>query len=255
MLKKTKKGCWILEKFAQQDGLIHGFSTRKFGNMSVKKSLSKNKNLKRFLSLFGAKTNNLVMMGQIHGKEIKVVDEEDEGKVLPGVDGMVSSQNGIILGAKVADCLPILFYDKKRKIIGIAHAGWKGTLEKIGQSMFKKMRLFGSNPKNILVGIGPHIGSCCYLISKKRADKFEKEFGNLQGMIFEDSRGIHLDLIAPTVVQLIKAGIWGDNVEAALECTSCQNSEFFSFRKNKGKDFGEMLGFIGLRTIPERSRK
>jgi len=246
VFKKTKKGYYVLEKLASQKGLIHGFSTRRFGNMSVKKSLKENKNLNKFLSLFSQSKENLIMMEQIHGNRIKLVNDKNKGKVLSSIDGLVCNQPGITLGVKVADCLPILFLDPKAKIIGIAHAGWKGTLKRIGQSMVKKMKLLGSKPKNILVGIGPHIGSCCYTISNERADKFKKEFGNLKGMVIVNSKGIHLDLKAPTVVQLIKRGVLRKNIDLVLACTACQNSEFFSFRRNRGKDFGEILGVIGL---------
>jgi len=159
---------------------------------------------------------------------------------------LVCAQPGIILGVKVADCLPILFYDKEKKIFGIAHAGWKGTLKKIGQLTIKKMKSLGSKPKNILVGIGPHIGSCCYNVSQDRADRFKKEFADLKDMISYKNGTIHLDLLVPTVVQLIKVGVLRDNIEIASNCTSCQNDEFFSFRKNQAKDFGEILGIIGL---------
>lgn len=213
--------------------------------MSVKKSLDENKNLNKFLSLFGQNKENLIMMEQVHGNRIKLVNDKDKGKVLSGIDGMVCNQPGITLGVKVADCLPILFYDKEKKVIGVAHAGWKGTLKRISQSMVKKMKLLGAKPENILVGIGPYIGSCCYTISNERADKFKKEFGNLKGMVIVNSEGIHLDLKAPTVVQLVKRGV-RKNIDLALACTACQNSEFFSFRRNRGKDFGEILGVIGL---------
>lgn len=255
MLKKTEKGYWVLEKFAQQKGLIHGFSTRKFGSMSVKKSLKENENLDKFLKIFGKGQDDLIMMEQIHGNQVKKVGDENKGKVFPSIDGLVCTQPGVILGVKTADCLPLLFFDPKTKIIGIAHAGWKGILRKIGQVVVKKMKLLGCQSKNILVGIGPHVGDCCYTVSVKRADKFEKAFGNLKGMIKEDCERIHLDLMVPMRVQLIKVGVLGKNIDVSLNCTSCQNAEFFSFRKNKGKDFGEVLGIIGLRTIPERSWK
>jgi len=245
MLKKTEKGYWILEKFASQEGLIHGFSTRKFGNLRARKSLAENKNIGRFLKIFNLEKRDLTLMEQIHGDKIKVVAEDDKEEIIPGIDGMICFQKGIILGVKVADCLPILFYDKEKKVIGIAHAGWKGTLKKIGPSIVKKMKLLGSKPKNIFVGIGPHIGDCCYTVSKKRADKFEKEFGNLKGMICEDCEGIHLDLTVPTIVQLIKVGIPRANIDFGLNCTSCQIDEFFSFRREKGSN-GALLGVIGL---------
>jgi hypothetical protein len=112
MLKKTKKGYWVLRKFAQQRNLIHAFSNRAFGDLRPLPSLEKNLNLDQFLETLGLKKKNLVLMEQVHRDKIKVVGKRDRGKVVPGLDGMLCFQKGIILGIKTADCLPILFFDK-----------------------------------------------------------------------------------------------------------------------------------------------
>jgi len=121
MLKKSKQGYYEFNKLKKFKSLIHGFSTRKFGDMGVKNSLTENRNLDKFLRIFNLEKKNLVMMEQGHGNKVKVVGETNKGKVIPGVDGMVTSVKGVILGVKVADCLPVLFYDPIKKLIGIAH--------------------------------------------------------------------------------------------------------------------------------------
>ncbi len=246
-MKKMKKadGYWILESFANQPGLIQGFSTRKSGNLKVRSFLNSNKDLDQFLSKLKIGKGRLVMMEQVHGNQIEIVGNGDQGKVIKGVDGLITSQKGIFLGVNTADCLPLFFYDRQKKIIGIAHAGWEGILSRIGQKMVGEMKERGADPQKIIVGIGPHIGSCCYLVGDDLVKKFRKEFGNLAKMISQDKKGIHLDLLKPTLVQLIKSGIRRENIEVPLICTACQNNDFFSYRQDNQKTYGEMLGVIG----------
>lgn len=240
-----KKNYLLLEKFSLQPELIHGFSTRSFGNLKVRKKLNSNENLDKFLSILGIEKNKLVMMEQVHGNKIELIGSNDKGKVIRGVDGLIADQKGIFLGVNTADCLPLFFYDSKKKIVGIAHAGWKGVLSRIAQKIVQAMVKMGSHPDEIIVGIGPHIGGCCYTVNQERAERFLEEFGHLSEMITADGQEIHLDLTVPMVVQLIKAGIKRGNIEVSTSCTSCDHHQFFSFRKDSKKTYGEMLGVIG----------
>lgn len=247
MLKKVKNGYYVLGKLVQQKRLIHGFSTRKFGNMFVKKSIGESNDLEKFLEALGLKKKDLVMMEQVHGRKVLRVGEKEVGRVIRGVDGLVTEKKGVVLGVKVADCLPVLFFDKKKRIIGVAHAGWKGVLAEIGQEVVRKMKLLGSQPGDILVGIGPHIKSCCYSVGKDRRNKFFRKFGSLPEMIFENKNRIYLNLVVPLKVQLIEVGVLKKNIEDSSACTFCQNDEFFSYRKDNEKTYGEILGVIGLK--------
>jgi len=246
MFKKTKQGYYVLEKFTHQKGLIHGFSTRKFGNMRVKESFEENGNLDKFLSLFKINKQSLVMMEQIHGNKVSVVGKKDERKVIPGIDGMVTLDKGLILGVKTADCLSILFFDPTRKIIGVAHAGWRGILKKIVQKVVDLMIKKGSFPSDILVGIGPFIHNCCYPVDESRATSFKHEFGKINKMVYPDKKGFHLDLSAPVLNQLIQSGFDKENIFISNQCTSCQNEEFFSFRAGPEDKDKRFLSFIGL---------
>jgi YfiH family protein len=226
-------------------GLIQGFSNRQSGNLKVRKKIDSNKNLDKFLSQMGISQGSLVMMEQVHGNKIKVVGNGDKGKVIKGMDGLITNKKGVFLGVNAADCLPLFFYDPKKKNAGIAHAGWKGILLKIVPKMVEEMKKMGSDPGDIIVGVGPHIGACCYLVGEDLVKKFRKEFGDLAKMVYQDKKEIRLDLTVPVIVQLIKSGIKRENIKAPLACTSCQNNKFFSFRKDSSKTYGEMLGVIG----------
>ncbi len=197
--------------------------------MKVKKSFLRNKNINNFISVLGFDLKDLVMMEQVHKDKIRFVKDEDIGRVVPGVDGLVTNQPKIMLGVKTADCLPILFYDPETKVIGAVHAGWKGILAKIPQKTIDVMIKMGCSPLNIIVGIGPHIGKCCYSINRERAQKFMAEFGNLKGMLRRKKGEYYLDLMVPTKNQLIDSGVGEVNILSDSVCNSCHLDEFFSF--------------------------
>lgn len=127
----------------------------------------------------------------------------------------------------------------------MAHAGWKGILLGVIPNVVEKMVNLGAKPADILVGIGPHIGGCCYTVLPDRVKLFQDKFGNLRGMIYRERGKLHLDLAIPTLFQLESLGLRRENLEVGLTCTSCQNKEFFSFRK-EGKNNELMLGVICL---------
>lgn len=238
MLKQISPGFYQLLSLAEQKNLVHGFSGRALGDMKIEE------NREKFLELLKLGYKNLVLMEQIHGHKVKVVRSGDKGKVLEGVDGLVTSEKGLVLGIKVADCLPVLLFDPRQKIIGLAHAGWKGVTSGIVPNVLSEMAKMGVDPKDVLVGIGPHIGGCCFTAFADRVKIFRRKFGDLSGMIYEELDESHLDLVVPVVFQLKNDGVRPENIDAALTCTSCQNEKFFSFRKEKTPQ--RMLGIIGL---------
>jgi len=247
MLKKTKKGYWLLESFALQKGIIHGFSSRSFGDCNPLRSPSQNwLNLAKFLKTLALKKENLVLMEQVHQSKIKRVGQQNRGQIIKGVDGLVTQEKGLILGIHTADCLPILYYEPLAKIIGVAHAGWQGVLREIPRKMVQLIIKLGGLPENLLIGVGPYIGPCCYQVDKKRIDKFKKHFGSLEKMVkFTDGKN-YLDLAVPTYFQLINLGIRRSNLEFSRVCTACQNQDFFSKRKDKPENYGGILSIIQL---------
>lgn len=231
MLKKDKQGYYFFEKFK---GLIHGISSRKFDG-------------KKLLAALSLKKENLVLMEQVHGNKIKVVGEADKGKTMMGVDGLMTSTPGVILGVKTADCLPMIFYEPEAKIIGIGHAGWRGVLARLPQKMIDRVVKMGGLPENLFVGIGPHICGQCYSVEKTRSQRFLAEFGKLEGMVRAGRKKDLLDLAVPAKGQLISSGVTEKNIEFGGFCTLEQNKEFFSYRKDRKETYGEMLTVVALR--------
>lgn len=234
MFKKAPQGYYFFEELE----ISHGFSSRAFGDCRKKE------NRKVFLNEVGFSEENLILPQQVHFNKIRVVGARERGKIIEGVDGLITKDWSVVLGVRSADCLPILFFDKEAKIIGIAHSGWRGVLTKLPQKMIDQMIRMGGIPNNILVAIGPHICSKCYKVEKKRTLRFIGEFGKIEGMVTKD---YFLDLFIPTKLQLIHSGIPQQNIFYSSVCTSCNSHEFFSYRKDDDQSYGEMLTVIGFR--------
>lgn len=235
MVIKNPKGFWEIKEFKNFPDLIHGISSRKFGDCR--------KNFKIFLNTVGLKKENLVLAEQVHKDKIKVVGSQNRGQKIPGVDGLLTQEIGIVLGIRTGDCLPIFYFEPEAKIIGLAHAGWRGVLSRLPQKMVDQIIRLGGLPENVLVGIGPHICQKCYQVEERRVESFFSEFGKLKGMI---KNNFWLDLFLPTKIQLIHSGVLEKNIFPSGICNACQNEEFFSYRKDSPKTYGEMLSVISL---------
>ncbi|MGB9911174.1 MAG: peptidoglycan editing factor PgeF [Microgenomates group bacterium] len=239
MFLKNKKGIYQFEELKKFPFLIHGISSRNLGNCGLEKEARK-----KFIKLLDGEEKSLILAEQVHGSKIKVVKEKDKGKIISGVDGLITQEWNLILGVRTADCLPLLYFEPERKIIGVAHAGWRGVLKRLPQKMVDQIIRLGGIPQNILVAIGPHICQKCYSVDKNRIDQFINEFGKIKGMVLEEK---YLNLFLPTKIQLIHSGIWEKNIFSSGMCTSCNYQEFFSYRKDNQKDYGEILSIIGLK--------
>lgn len=153
---------------------------------------------------------------QVHGDNIAVVTEKMRGQgatdyktAIPATDALITNIPGICLMVTVADCVPIILYDLKKTAIGAVHAGWKGTLKLIAQNTVNLLKKeFGTTTKDLIVGIGPSTGPCCY----------------------EVAPNTHFNLWRANKDQLIKSGVREENIEIAEICTKCRVDQFFSAR-------------------------
>src|SRR5690606_4290042 len=124
--------------------------------------------------------DNIISVKQVHGTNIKVIDSKlvnfDNTSLLEA-DGLITDLPNIVLATYHADCVPIYFLDRGKKVVGIAHGGWRGTFENISGKMIDLLRnKYNSNSKDILIGIGPSIGPCCYEIGKDLGEKFSERY-------------------------------------------------------------------------------
>lgn len=243
----------------------HGFSTRIGGvsqgvynslNLGVKTGDSiedVEQNIQMFTAAVGLNYENLVVSDQVHGDIIKIVLEEDKGKGFfkerdyHGVDGLITNIPGIPLLTIFADCVPIYFVDIAKKVVGLSHAGWKGTRLKIGKKTVEMMVChYGSDPKDIVALIGPSIKKCCYEVDQFVINEFESSFGSVSSFTTPKKDGKYmLDLWTANKIVLLEAGLRDENIRNSNLCTSCHSDLFYSYRKENGVT-GRMGAIIQL---------
>ena len=204
-------------------------------------------NIFNFFNNNGISYKKIVIPEQIHSTNVSVFNSSlvDNIEKISETDGVITKDVNSVLTVITADCSPIMFVEKQYGIIGISHQGWRGSVKRLGQKMIKKIIEMGGKKEEILVAIGPSIGECCYDIDDDRYYQFVEEFDGYSEKIFHRRQGkLHLNLSLLNYLQLKEIGIPEKNIDHFPFCTRCDKKRFFSFRRDKKEDYGEMLSFI-----------
>lgn len=218
-----------------------GFATRALGDA---RSVAR---VFEFLSANKIPYKKLITLGQIHSSNVGFFASEEAANVehIEDTDGIVTKLNDVILTVITADCAPIIFADKKAGIIGISHQGWRGSLKKLAVKTVEVMLKNGADKSTLKVAIGPSIGACCYNIDDDRYYNFLEEFDGYSEKIFHYHAGIrYLNLTLLNYLLLLDEGIKKQNIDFFPFCTRCDKKRFFSFRRDKKSEYGEMFSFI-----------
>ncbi|UKS30264.1 peptidoglycan editing factor PgeF [Paenibacillus sp. HWE-109] len=198
---------------------------------------------------------------QVHGNEVTIVSLEERGSgrasreaAIQAKDGFITKETGIVLCAQFADCVPLFFYDPIKRVVGLAHAGWKGTVLNISKATIALMtNTFGSSASDIRTAIGPSIGACCYEVDQSVADRVKAVLDEVQAapeehstvIVAKENSKYMLNLQELNRKLLQQAGILSSHIEVSQLCTSCNTDKFFSHRKEGGAT-GRMIAWIGL---------
>lgn len=219
-----------------------GFGTKQLGD--GKKQIE---NIFKFLNSNNIRYSQIVIPEQIHSTNIDifVVKTRDKLEKIEDTDGVITNEKGVVLTVMTADCVPIVFADKKNGVIGISHQGWRGSIKRMSQKMIDKIIEVGGRIENIKAGIGPSIGDCCYDIDDDRYYQFFEEFnGYSQHIFYRRSGKWHLNLAKLNYLLLLEKGVRKENIDFFPFCTKCDKKRFFSFRRDKKLIEGEMFSFI-----------
>jgi len=183
-------------------------------------------------------TDRVILAEQIHSANVKIVSEKYNCILIPGVDGLITERRNFFLAIKTADCIPILIWDEKQKIIAALHSGRVGTQLNIAKNAVDLMiDKFGCDPKNIQFELGPAICGNCYPVDRETFDDFVQKTGVEQ--IFPN-----LDLKKVVISNLRELGIPDKNIINHDICTK-ENSNYFSFRENQTKE--RQVSIIGMK--------
>lgn len=246
-------------------GVVHGFSTRLGGvseGMWASLDLSVNRgddpdhvreNFRRFLAAAGARGSAIATCSQVHGAQVRNITTAD-AKSDPydrsghEADGLMTAVPGIALVISTADCLPILLYDPRRRVIAALHAGWRGTAAGIATAAVEQMvALYGSDPADILAAIGPGIGPCCFETHEDvpNAMTAAMAMNVLPFIRLKENGKFSVDLRGVNAKRLELAGVDPAHIAVSGDCTCCLSEKYWSHRR-QGTQRGSMASMIQL---------
>jgi polyphenol oxidase len=241
------------ENLEQVPGLVH-FITTRAGGVSNPPYASLNlglhtadnpdhvmENRSMLAKVAGIPKEKFLYASQVHSGDVKVVDDASiQSGILslnPRTDATITSVPGICLIVMVADCVPVILFDQVKRVSAVIHAGWRGTVKHITSNTIRAMiDHFGCDPVNIIAGIGPSIGPCCYEVGEDVRDFVTQSFGTMEGYLIQKDPASkpHFDLWYANHKQLTENGLKPENIETSGLCTLCNAETFFSSRSSGG---------------------
>jgi hypothetical protein len=245
-----------------QKGLVHGLYSR-LGGVSPAPWSSLNlggtvgderahviENRRRIFAAVNRPVESIFDVWQVHGTHAIA---SSIPRPLDGqhqlADIILTDQPAITLFMRFADCVPILLYDPRCRVVCLAHAGWKGTLAKAGAAAVKTMgAVYGCEAGDILVGIGPSICRSCYQVGAEVVESARTAFNGSAVDILEKRReGFHLDLWEANRLALLESGVKAEHIETAGLCTAENTDLWYSHRAERGKTgrFGALIALEG----------
>jgi YfiH family protein len=234
--------------------VVHGVLTRQGGvspapyaslNLSISTGDSPEnvrENRRRAFRALERNPNSMADLWLVHSAE--VVEAAEPASNPRKADALITNRPNVTLFLRFADCAPVLLFDPQRRVVGLAHAGWKGTLAKISAAMARAMmERYGSRPYELIAGVGPAIGPCHYAVGPEVVEQTRAAFPRAADeLLIPVNGGYHLDLWTANVRALRDVGV--EQIEVSQICTACRSDEFFSHRVEQGKTgrFGAMIG-------------
>ena len=224
--------------------LVHGISNRSHGDMrqGFIPDSEVMKNRSQFLADLNINLPDVIIPKQVHSNIVLVMTEKDKGKTAPA-DGLVTTEKGLFLGVLTADCIPIFMYDPALKIVAVVHGGWRGIIDQIVPEAINKMRALGTEPENLVFGIGPGICQKHFTVQNSVLKLF---LDNYPSATFVRNKDGYVDLKKAVSIDLKKANVHPGNIEVSSDCTVCDNGIYGSYRK-EGKGAPEMLAIVGIK--------
>ena len=207
-------------------------------------------------SVGGTGSWELVSVRQVHGIDVKQVAAGDkslqtaDGRAVVEADGLMTADPRVMLAIQVADCVPVLVADIRRRVVAGFHAGWRGTAAGIvEQGIARLVSELGCDPVDMVGAVGPSIGACCYTVGEEVRAKFGARFGYAAELFSNRDHGMHVDLAEANRRQLVGAGLAEERVTVIGECTACARVDgrrkYFSHRAEHGLT-GRSMGMIGV---------
>lgn len=254
---------YLVYPMLEKTGVVkHGFTTRLGGvskgycstmNISTTRGddpEAVEENKRRLAGAIGVRVEDMTFTQQTHTVNVAVVREEDRGRRFMETDGMVTDVPGICLVTFYADCVPLYLVDPVRKVIGLSHSGWRGTVNRMGQVTLEKMQeVYGTDPKDVVAAIGPSICQDCYEVSEDVIDRFKDSFSrkDWKDLFYRKENGKYqLNLWRANELVFWEAGILPEHIAVTNLCTHCNPDILFSHRTT-GDKRGNLSALLALK--------
>ena len=236
--------------FSSFPELQYGLSEKSDGSMrfvdNPKKDAVVGDNRRRFYEKYGINESKVFTPRFVHSGRAELVGKDNLNDRIEA-DGFLNAVPGIVLTITVADCFPLYFYDPVKRVVSLAHAGWRGVVKNIvGNTIQRFKEAFGSNPNDILLAIGPGIQKCHFTVKSDVIDSF-RDFPHFQK--YERFVAGGADLYNVGLEGIIKEqakNVGVNKIESLSECTYCLSDRYFSYRRDKSDPLETMLAYLSL---------
>jgi YfiH family protein len=240
----NKAGGVLHAVFTRIGGVSQGsFATLNLGHTVGDDLAAVEENHRRALGVLALRPNEVVSPYQVHGARVGLVGRAHAGTVQAATDALVTAEPEVPVLMRFGDCTPILFFDPVQRVVGMAHAGWRGVVAGSAAATVRTMvQRLGCDPGDVWVGIGPTIGPCCYEVGAEVAEAVKSACLPGTDVTRRVNGRLHLDLPGAVRAQLQAIGV--ERIEDAGLCTACRVDEFFSHRAERGHTgrFGIVIG-------------
>lgn len=256
-------GIFSLPALARLPGIRHGFSARTGGisvgclsslNLSFSRGIEPREktmeNYRIFCAAAGIEEASMVMDTYEHGVTVRRVDRSDRGAgytrpPLPPCDALITDDPAVSLVTGHADCMAFYVVDPVHRAVGLAHAGWRGALGGIGAALVARMEEgFGSNPAELVVGVGPSICPACFEVGEDVAARFERAFPAAACCRPGGPGKAYVDLWRVAAAQFFACGVRPERFNLMGVCTM-EDERLYSHRRDRGQT-GGMAAYLGL---------
>lgn len=242
-----KDGCYVVPAAYEALPELRAASTTREFQQNLPDNATRTQEIEAACDRLGLSNCSIFHGEQKHTNNVATVAQEltssQRFHLFPATDALVSAKPGTALVVQTADCAPIFLYDPEARVMGLAHAGWRGTLSRIVQRTVAEMQALGAAPHRLVSWIGPMAERCCYEVSPELIEQFQRGFADYPAEQIHTDR--YLDLVAVNRLQLLELGLSESNVTTSGICTIHGRDRFFSYRGDGGTT-GRILSILAL---------